>query len=55
MGAQRKARYFLKGIRKRRFFGEPFPSGDSHLNRFWCVFEEVGHYEEIPNWFSIFL
>lgn len=54
-GSPKKGKVLSEGHKKMEIFGEPFPSGNSHLSRFWCVIEEVGHYEEIPNWFSIFL
>lgn len=55
-GSPKKGKVLSEGHKKNGdFFGEPFPRGNSHLNRFWCVLEEVDHYGEIPNWFSIFL
>lgn len=53
-GSPEKGKVLSEGHRIMEIFGEPFPRGNSHLNRFWCVLEEVGHYGEIPDWFSIF-
>lgn len=54
-GSPKKGKVLSEGHKKMEIFGEPFPSGNSRSNRCWCVLEEVGHYEEIPNWFGIFL
>lgn len=54
-GSPKKGKVLSEGHRKMEIFEQPFPRGNSHLNWFWCVLEEVGHYGEIPNWCSIFL